>query len=472
MRVEEGPPSGVRVVVAPNGGKLTLPPNGSGGRVVENGSLLPPLASYRDVYGDREGVVCRDCKQWCDSAHYQCMKEGGFKICIKCFKNGNYSKNYSVDDFKHIGGSSNSENSSSVWTEAETLLLLESVLKHGDDWDLVAENVKTKSKADCISKLILLPFGDLMLGSAYGRSRLWDKDSSMSSEQLASSEPHIPESMKMEGQCPNVENESKHNGKAEDKNKQNENGEDESKQNGNAEVESKHYGNAEDESKQNGNAENESKQNGDFVNQVTPLKRKQANSSFDTGSSLMKQVTLLSSVVDPRITASAAEAAISALCDEIQCPREVFNGNDTEDEELGFLPNKSKVPQADGMDIDGRPTTSESQGTSPRKNDLPFSLQMRAATATALGAAAARAKLLADQEDREIETLVANIIETQMKKIQHKTKHFDDLELIMEKEYAELEDLKESIIMERMNVLQKVFKAGISRSRDQTHAKS
>lgn len=41
-------------------------------------------------------------------------------------------------------------------------------------------------------------------------------------------------------------------------------------------------------------------------------------------------------------------------------------------------------------------------------------LQVRAATATALGVVAARAKLLADQEDREIEQKVASIIETQV----------------------------------------------------------
>jgi len=41
-------------------------------------------------------------------------------------------------------------------------------------------------------------------------------------------------------------------------------------------------------------------------------------------------------------------------------------------------------------------------------------LRVRAATATALGAAAARAKLLADQEVREIEHLVATIIEAQV----------------------------------------------------------
>lgn len=41
-------------------------------------------------------------------------------------------------------------------------------------------------------------------------------------------------------------------------------------------------------------------------------------------------------------------------------------------------------------------------------------LQMRAAIATALGAAGARAKLLADQEERDIEHLMSIIIENQV----------------------------------------------------------
>lgn len=49
-----------------------------------------------------------------------------------------------------------------------------------------------------------------------------------------------------------------------------------------------------------------------------------------------------------------------------------------------------------------------------KKDGIPPTLQIRAAIATGLGAAAARAKLLADQEDREIEHLLATIIGTQV----------------------------------------------------------
>ena len=50
---------------------------------------------------------------------------------------------------------------------------------------------------------------------------------------------------------------------------------------------------------------------------------------------------------------------------------------------------------------------------SPVKNIITLNLRTRAATATALGAAAANVKVLADNEERKIGYLVANMIETQ-----------------------------------------------------------
>ena len=57
----------------------------------------------------------------------------------------------------------------------------------------------------------------------------------------------------------------------------------------------------------------------------------------------------------------------------------------------------------------------ELQETTLQKNVIPLTLRMRAATTTSLGVATAIAKLLADQEEREIESLMATVIETQVK---------------------------------------------------------
>ena len=56
----------------------------------------------------------------------------------------------------------------------------------------------------------------------------------------------------------------------------------------------------------------------------------------------------------------------------------------------------------------------ENRDSSTKTNEIPLSLRIRTAVATSLGAAAARAKLLADQEEREIENLVATVIGTEV----------------------------------------------------------
>lgn len=86
-------------------------------------------------------------------------------MCSKCQRNENSEEEKQVDDLKsknNVDGRDNHVNN--AWTDAETLLLLEAVLKHGDDWDLITQHVRTKSKLDCITRLIQLPFGEHMLG--------------------------------------------------------------------------------------------------------------------------------------------------------------------------------------------------------------------------------------------------------------------------------------------------------------------
>jgi SWI/SNF related-matrix-associated actin-dependent regulator of chromatin subfamily C len=90
--------------------------------------------------------------------------QDGFKVCLKCSKTNNDNKEEATKCFgDKKEGSGN--HASSAWTDVETLLLLEGVLKHGDDWDLIAQHVRTKNKSECIARLIQLPFGEHMLGT-------------------------------------------------------------------------------------------------------------------------------------------------------------------------------------------------------------------------------------------------------------------------------------------------------------------
>lgn len=134
-----------------------------------------------------------------------------------------------------------SSTNEAVWTEAETLLLLESVLKHGDDWDLVAQDVQTKTKLDCITKLIELPFGDLMLSSAHRNGNVNGLFGSVNnSKQVPLSSSENQDAIKNEDLVHEQTN--------------------------------------------------MNEQNGDAVDEGPPMKRKRTTLLSDAGSSLMKQV--------------------------------------------------------------------------------------------------------------------------------------------------------------------------------------
>lgn len=94
--------------------------------------------------------------------------QDGFKACSTCCKTNSANKE-EANKCSDVKESSDSH-ASSAWTDAETLLLLEGVLKHGDDWDLITQHVRTKNKTECIARLIQLPFGEHMLGNINGKS--------------------------------------------------------------------------------------------------------------------------------------------------------------------------------------------------------------------------------------------------------------------------------------------------------------
>ncbi|KAL6497270.1 hypothetical protein OROGR_029199 [Orobanche gracilis] len=339
--------------------------------------------------------------------------ERSFILCERCFQSGNYEKDKLSNDFKL----KESVNQAVVWTEAEISLLLESVLKHGDDWDLVAKNVETKNKLECISKLIHLPFGDLMLGAGYRKSRYLDVISDIGDskqENLAPNESQ--EAMKVEDLIPEFQD--------------------------------------------------KDQKNGDAKSEGPPLK-KVCRSTSDIGSYLMKEVARISTMLGPHVTASAAEAAVTSLCYENQCSREIFDedGNYADSVSSPETSNQKSAEDDTAVD-DERTSRAEIQETSSMNNIIQLNLRIRAATATALGAAAANAKLLADQEEKEIAHLVSTMIDAQLKKLRRKTKKFEDLEVIMKNEYIQLEELEESLVAQRLNALQMIFTAGVTKSKE------
>ncbi|KAM4705343.1 SWI/SNF complex subunit SMARCC1 [Rhinophrynus dorsalis] len=89
------------------------------------------------------------------------------------------------------------------------------------------------------------------------------------------------------------------------------------------------------------------------------------------------------------------------------------------------------------------------------------------AAAAALASAATKAKHLAAVEERKIKSLVALLVETQMKKLEIKLRHFEELETIMDREKEALEQQRQQLLNERQNFHMEQLKYAELRARQQ-----
>lgn len=387
------------------------------------------LASYKDVFNEvtdmevstvsqRASTVsetqstlqrfCNNCRTECTTSHFDCNK-AGFVLCTKCFQDGNYGLGLSAADFKYSNQHKlTTQLGSDKWTDQETFLLLEGILCHGDDWNSVIQHVGTKNEADCVMKLVQLPFGEHFMGNAGTEGN--DRRSS------------------------NIKNENKVNDQA---------------------------FSLKDSSAQNYQEDDNEEERHTTEEDIAapPLKYRCLSPIEDASNPIMSQVAFLSTMVGPRVAAAAAEAAVAALCQEDPSAGHILNSLETSTRKECELEESKKEPGGNDRD------TKDIDSYSSAKKLPPPNLQIRAAIGTALGAAAAHTKLLADQEEREMEHLISIVIENQLKKLHYKIQHFKELEDIMEKEHALMEQTKELLLAERLRIAQKMLGSKLSGSR-------
>ncbi len=105
----------------------------------------------------------------------------------------------------------------------------------------------------------------------------------------------------------------------------------------------------------------------------------------------------------------------------------------------------------------------------PERRKIYSEGNLQTAAAAALAAAAVKAKHLAAVEERKIKSLVALLVETQMKKLEIKLRHFEELETTMEREREGLEYQRQQLIQERQQFHLEQLKAAEFRARQQAH---
>lgn len=226
-----------------------------------------------------------------------------------------------------------------------------------------------------------------------------------------------------------------------------------------------------------------------------------------SGNPIMSTVAFLASVVDPRVAAAAAKAAMeefSSIKDEV--PAAIMDahyksvekaasanggkvdpfaglantgiagtGSDKEDENAEKSEEENKAPKPDAPteekdDQSDENKTTEGDTTKKSNEEKSFNeSNLQSAAAAALSSAAVKAKHLAALEERKIKSLVALLVETQMKKLEIKLRHFEELETTMEREREGLEYQRQQLITERQQFHLEQLKAAEFRARQQAH---
>lgn len=171
------------------------------------------------------------------------------------------------------------------------------------------------------------------------------------------------------------------------------------------------------------------------------------------------------------VTAAAATSPHSATSTPVETKKEEpEKPKETPEPEQTQLEITKKEEELKETEEDAKSTVdTEAVEAKEKKDKVVRDAQLQSAAAAALAAAAVKAKHLAAVEERKIKSLVALLVETQMKKLEIKLRHFEELETTMEREREGLEYQRQQLITERQQFHLEQLKAAEFRARQQAH---
>uniref|UniRef100_A0A1B0AS47 SMARCC C-terminal domain-containing protein n=1 Tax=Glossina palpalis gambiensis TaxID=67801 RepID=A0A1B0AS47_9MUSC len=143
---------------------------------------------------------------------------------------------------------------------------------------------------------------------------------------------------------------------------------------------------------------------------------------------LMLTAEFLVSAVDPRVAAAAAKAAMEvfvAIKDEVPATENHMKNVEKASVAEKFNPTYGMANRGIAGTGDCKEDDDANAVTFPASVDEKME-QIQTAAAAALASAAVKAKHLAALEERKIKSLVVLLVETQMKKLEIKPRHFEE----------------------------------------------
>ncbi|TYI29152.1 hypothetical protein ES332_A05G296400v1 [Gossypium tomentosum] len=176
----------------------------------------------------------------------------------------------------------------------------------------------------------------------------------------------------------------------------------------------------------------------------------------NSGNPVMAMVAFLASAVGPRVAAACAHASLAALAEDV----------DKEGSGHGNRMNMESVHSREGG-LHGSVHQKENSAIhSFCQNEAeghPLSAEkVKAAAKAGLAAAAMKAKLFADHEEREIQRLSANIINHQLKRLELKLKQFAEVETLLMKECEQVEKTRQRFAAERARIVSQFGTTGVA----------
>ncbi|KAG0353708.1 hypothetical protein BGZ54_002090 [Gamsiella multidivaricata] len=188
---------------------------------------------------------------------------------------------------------------------------------------------------------------------------------------------------------------------------------------------------------------------------------------------VMSVVAFLASVVNPGVAAAAAQSALRELALARKNAQASEESGETAEEAAEEV--KEEPQTLESMNVDSAKEDQDQTSATPKQDvtmsddsttlteskaddisGIPRSTLEKAAAA-ALGSAAAKAKTLADYEEREIQRLVTVVVEMQLKKLELKLQQFEELESVLDIEKRELETQRQQLYLDRLTMKKSIM---------------
>ncbi|KAM0790653.1 hypothetical protein ACM66B_004513 [Microbotryomycetes sp. NB124-2] len=175
---------------------------------------------------------------------------------------------------------------------------------------------------------------------------------------------------------------------------------------------------------------------------------------------VLSVVAFLAETVSKEVAAAAAGKSIKELEAKLkEQTRQAAKAEPTKFEDRETTTTDGDVTMAEN----GQPDERESAAATTTETDDGSKDGARSnvakAAVTALGSAAAKAHMLALEEDASLHTLVTSIVEAQVQKLGLKLEHFEKLESLLEVERRGLEQQKQSLMRDKIKVNQLISEA-------------